>query len=187
MILQRGEKLTIERKDSSGPWTMEGIPTDQELSEDKLRGLTDALGDLKIVGIRPKPASLKDLNQPDLKLSMPVVASLANKGFILARQGLFSDQGDVIVTTDEGVVYTLRYGGPDFSTGEELTAGQADDAEKKGDQPKKDAEKKSDGTPGESLLDGDGIVRPIADRQAEIARAQAPAAHHQAGHFGGHP
>jgi hypothetical protein len=146
MILQRGEKLTIERKDSSGPWTMEGIPTDQELSEDKLRALTDALGDLKIVGVRPKPPSLKDLNQPDLKLPMPVVASLANKGFILARQGLFSDQGDVIVTTEEGVVYSLRYGGPDFSTGEELTAGQADDAEKKGDQPKKDAKKKSEGT-----------------------------------------
>jgi hypothetical protein len=147
MVLQRGEKLTIERKDSSGPWTMEGgLPADQELNEEKLRGLTDALGDLKIVGVRPKPPGLKDPNQPEMKLTMPIVASLASKGFILAKQGLFSEQGDVIVTTDEGVVYTLRYGGPVFGTGEELTAGQADDVEKQREEPKKDAAKKSEGT-----------------------------------------
>ena len=34
---------------------MAGLPADQELIEDKLRTLTDALGDLKIVGIRPNP------------------------------------------------------------------------------------------------------------------------------------
>jgi hypothetical protein len=107
LVLQRGEKLTIERKDSSGPWTMEGIPADQELSEDKLRSLTDALGDLKIIGIRPKPPGLKDPNEPEIKLTLPIVASLQSKGFFLTKQGLFSDQGDVIVTTDEGVVYTL--------------------------------------------------------------------------------
>jgi len=146
LVLQRGEKLTIDRKDSSGPWTMEGVPADQELSEDKLRSLTDALGDLKIVGIRPKPAGLKDPNDPDIKLTLPIVASLQSKGFFLTKQGLFSDQGDVIVTTDEGVVYTLRYGGPVFSSGEDLTAGQADDVEKKGEEAKKDASKKAEGT-----------------------------------------
>jgi hypothetical protein len=147
LVLQRGEKLIIERKDSSSPWTMEGLPTDQELSEDKLRALNDAVGDLKIVGIRPKPPGLKDPNQPDLKLTLPIVASLQNKGFYMTKQGLYSDQGDVVVTTDEGVVYTLRYGGPVFGSGEELTAGQADDAEKKADQPKKkDDTKKPEGT-----------------------------------------
>ncbi len=30
LVLQRGEKLTIDRKDSSGPWTMAGLPADQE-------------------------------------------------------------------------------------------------------------------------------------------------------------
>ncbi len=67
--LTRGDKTTIERKDSSGPWskvTIERqdqkgawitseIPPDQEVNEEKLRTLTDALGDLKIVGVRPKP------------------------------------------------------------------------------------------------------------------------------------
>ena len=43
---------TIERKDSSAPWTMAGLSADQELDSDKLRTLTDALADLKIVGVR---------------------------------------------------------------------------------------------------------------------------------------
>ena len=52
----------------------------------------------------------------------------------------------MIVSTDEGVVYTLRYGGPIFGEGDELTAGMPDDAEKKDEPKKKDAAKKSSGT-----------------------------------------
>jgi hypothetical protein len=75
-----------------------------------------------------------------------VVNSLQNKGFFLARQGLFSDQGDVLVSTDEGVVYTLRYGGPIFGEGDELIVGNRDDVEKKNEPPKKDAAKKAKDT-----------------------------------------
>jgi len=39
-----------------------------------------------------------------------------------------------LIGTDEGVVYTLRYGGPVFAEGDELVIGAPDDAE-----PKKDA------------------------------------------------
>jgi len=141
--LERGEKSTIERKDSTGPWTMAGLPADQELVEDRLRTLTDALGDLKIVGIRPRPAGLKDLDQKGLKLTPVVMLSLQSKGFFLTRDGLYSDHGDVIVSTDEGVVYTLRYGGPVFGSGDELTAGEPDDAEKKEAPKGKDAKKET--------------------------------------------
>jgi hypothetical protein len=78
LVLQRGEKLTVNRKDSTGPWTMDGLPADQTLSEDKLRTLVDAVADLKIVGIRPRPAGLKNLEQENIKLSPLVGASLLN-------------------------------------------------------------------------------------------------------------
>ncbi len=143
--LARGEKLTIERKDGTSPWTMAGLSADQELNEEKLRALNDALADLKIVGVRPRPPGLKDPNQPGLKLSALVLGSLQNKGFFLTAQGLFSDQGDVIVTTEEGVVYTLRYGGAVYGTGDELTAGTPDDAETK-DKPKDAAKDKTKST-----------------------------------------
>ena len=139
--LERGDKSTIERKDSASPWTMSGLPADQELIEEKLRTLTDALADLKIVGIRPKPAALKNIDQGGLRLQPAVMLSLQSKGFFLTREGLYSDHGDVIVSTDEGVVYKLRYGGPVFGSGDELTAGEPDDAEKK-EEPKSGAAKK---------------------------------------------
>ena len=143
LMLQRGEKSTINRKDSTGPWVLDELPAGQEIVEDKLRALTDALGDLKIVGVRPRPPGLKKLDQEDLKLSQMVALSLQAKGFFLTRQGLLSDQGDVLVSTDEGVVYTLRYGGPIFAEGDELVVGKADDAEKKDEPAKKDAAKKA--------------------------------------------
>ncbi len=46
------------------PLTFAGIPPDKEVNEDRLCSLTDALGDLKIVGVRPKPPGLKDPNEP---------------------------------------------------------------------------------------------------------------------------
>lgn len=141
--VERGEQPTIERKDSTAPWTMEGLPANQELVEDKLRSLTDALADLKIVGIRPKPAALKDIDQAGLRLTPAVMLSLQNKGFFLTQKGLYSDQGDVIVSTDEGVVYKLRYGGPVFGSGDELTAGEPDDAQKK-EEPAKDGTSKKE-------------------------------------------
>jgi Domain of unknown function (DUF4340) len=143
MVLQRGEKLTIDRKDSSGPWTMAGLPATEQLNENNLRTLVDAVADLKIVGIRPRPAGLQDLDREDLQITSIVLASLQNKGFFLAKQGLYSDQGDVLISTDEGVVYTLRYGGPVFATGDELVIGAADDAEKKKDEKAKSDDKKS--------------------------------------------
>jgi Domain of unknown function (DUF4340) len=141
LMIKRGEKSTITRKDGMGPWVMDDLSAGQELVEDKLRALTDALGDLKIVGVRPKPPGLKKLDQEDLKLTQLIAMSLQNKGFFLTRQGLFSDQGDVVVSTDEGVVYTLRYGGPIFAEGDDLVVGKADDAETKDAPTKKSADK----------------------------------------------
>ena len=154
--IQPGEVLTIERKDSSAPWTMAGLAPNTELDSDKLRTLTDALADLKIVGIRPKPAGLtRDLKKSDkegMKLTTTAALSLQSKGFYLTRDGrLLSNQGDVLVYTDEGIVYTLRFGEVVFGTGDELTAGTPDDAEKKADEKgssakEKDKSKKQEGT-----------------------------------------
>jgi len=152
---QRGEVLDIDRKDASAAWTMAGLSADQELDSDKLRTLTDALADLKIVGVRTKPAGLtRDLKQNDkegIKLTATTVASLQSKGFYMTKDGqLLSNQGDVRVYTDEGVVYTLRFGEVFFGTGDELTAGTPDEAEKKASEKtgsqEKEKTKKAEGT-----------------------------------------
>ena len=147
---QRGEVLTIERKDASGPWTLADLSADQELNPDKLRAMTDALADLKIVGVRPKPSGLtQDLktNGPDkggIKVTRTTIASLNSKGFYPTRDGrLLSNQGDVIVSTDEGAVYTLRFGDVVIATGEELSAGNEEGEAK---EKAKDPAKKAEGT-----------------------------------------
>ena len=50
-----------------------------------------------------------------------------SKGFYPTREGLYSNQGEVTVSTDEGVVYTLRYGEVFIASGLELSAGVEDD------------------------------------------------------------
>jgi hypothetical protein len=149
---QRGELIEIERKDGAAPWTMAGLAADKELDSDKLRTLTDALADLKIVGVRTKPAGLtRELKKSTSEgITIQSIASLQSKGFYLTKDGqLLSNQGDVLVYTDEGVVYTLRFGEVFFGAGNELTAGSPDDAEKKGEvggSKDKDRVKKNDGT-----------------------------------------
>jgi hypothetical protein len=149
--MQRGDELVITRKDSAGPWTMEGLKATEQLNENNLRTLSDAVADLKIVGIRPRPAGLEKLDKENLQIPVVVMRSLQNKGFFLTTQGLYSDQGDVSIGTDEGVVYTLRYGGPVFAEGDELVVGAPDNAEQKKDagaaqdKEKKDKEKKPGG------------------------------------------
>ncbi len=130
----KGEVLTIDRKDGSSPWSFEGeIPAGSELNTEKLNTLTSALADLKIVGVRPKPEGLSR----DLKLSSSndvkpankqELTSLVSKGFYPTSDGFFSNQGDVIAKTDEGAVYTLRFGEVVFATGEQLSAGGQDEA-----------------------------------------------------------
>jgi hypothetical protein len=124
-----GEVLTVARKDASGPWTLEGLGPDQEVNTEKLSGATTALADLKIVGVRPMPESLiRDIqSSAEGKVSPTTnetVRSLVSKGFYPVRGGgLYSNQGEVRVGTDEGVVYHLRFGEVTFAQGEALSAG----------------------------------------------------------------
>ena len=150
--LIKGDVITIERKDSGGPWTIQGgVPEGQELSTEKLSALTSALSDLKIVGVRPKPEGLsKDLKlasdgdvRPKTKQAFE---SLIRRGFYPTKDGLLSNQGQVIVSTDEGAVYTLRYGEVVLASGLELTAGSDEPAkDDKGKEKEKDEKKKPAG------------------------------------------
>ena len=134
----------IKRADATAPWTTSALPADQELDPEKLSALTRELGDLKIVGVRPKPAGLsRELKAADdkgISLSPASIRSLGSAGFYLTKQGdLLSNQGDVRVATDEGVIYTLRFGEVTFATGEALSAGSEDEAKAtKSDANKKD-------------------------------------------------
>src|SRR5262249_41364098 len=119
--------------------------------------LTTALGDLKIVGVRPKPAGLSRTLRTNEggKLTRTDLLSLQAKGFYPHEGKLLSNQGEVQVSTDEGVIYTLRFGEAVFSTGEELAAGAEESAGKekeKDEAAKKDAKKPEGATENRYLM-----------------------------------
>jgi Domain of unknown function (DUF4340) len=128
-----GEVLAVARPDSSGTsWAMEGLAPDQEVNADKVSGATEALADLKIVGVRPMPESLvRDLQSSAEGKVSPTTEeayrSLVSKGFYPVRNGFYSNQGEVRVGTDEGVLYRLRFGEVTFAQGEALSAGAEED------------------------------------------------------------
>jgi hypothetical protein len=147
-----GKVTTIERPESFGTWNIVGelLDPSMEMNTEKLQSLTNALADLKIVGVRPKPAGLtKDLTIKGAKSideARAIVGSLVARGFYPGpEERLYSNQGDVVVSTDEGVVYTIRFGEIFTGSGIELTAG-TDEAEKKGAEKKKGAKKTAEET-----------------------------------------
>ena len=79
----------------------------------KIDALTEALDNLRIVDVQPKPENLtRDLKTPEgIRLSRESVVSLRRKGFFITPIGqLLSNEGEILVETANGIQYTLRFG-----------------------------------------------------------------------------
>ncbi len=128
-----GEVVTLTRPDAAAAWSIDELPPGKEVNTETLTKLTTALGDVKIAGIRPKPEGLTaDLKQTAGEIkptTRTAMMSLVQKGFYPTREGLYSNKGEVTIRTDEGVVYTLRYGEVVVAAGNELSAGTDNQSE----------------------------------------------------------
>ncbi|MEE9443767.1 MAG: DUF4340 domain-containing protein [candidate division Zixibacteria bacterium] len=124
--LNEHDKLILYKKDDD--WTARDIGYGKKVDSTKLSELKTAIDNLKIVGVRPKPAglsqNLKKMNQEGQEINRADLMNLQGKGFYFTRDGeLKSNEGELIVRTDEGVVYTLRFGEILYGTGLSVTAG----------------------------------------------------------------
>jgi len=114
-------------------WTMVSAPEDQELDTYKVTSLVQAVDELAIEGVRPKPAGLSAMlsaTEGQMQITQQDMLSLQSKGFYFTREGqLVSNEGEVQVHTQEGVVYTLRFGEVVVGSGVAVSAGiEADDS-----------------------------------------------------------
>lgn len=132
-----GDVLDLTYNDKEGKWLLPDLKEGEELDTTKLNEMKTALDDLKIVDVRKKPAGLsRDLKTEEgIALDQQTVGSLASKGFYLTQDGeLWSNEGDVIVGTNEGVQYVLRFGevalGTEEAADEEKKPDDAADATK---------------------------------------------------------
>ncbi len=144
----------LNREKSGDPWKLDGLNEEtEEVNKDNVREMVNGLGDLKIVGVRPKPGGLK----PDLSIDPKFVrnqlefnilrSQMAAKGFILAsapgeekKLHLYSDEGELVAATDKGLVYNLRFGKIFTGTEFEIEVGFASDKADKKDEKKDHAE-----------------------------------------------
>lgn len=131
-ILQQDE-IRVERQEEQ-KWSIDG----KEPANDIVVGdMLDTLDDLRIEGVRLKPAGLtRDLKQAQgLRLDDETLASLVSKGFyfVETRSGLalVSNEGEIRVDRDDGVRYTLRFGEVLYGEDDVITAGGKDEGKKK--------------------------------------------------------
>lgn len=80
---------------------------------DQAKAMAATVASLRVIGARPKPPQLAEqLKSRQLALTIDTVMSLRQRGFFITPMGqLLSNEGELIVETTQGLVYTLRFGG----------------------------------------------------------------------------
>ena len=126
-MLDQRDTIVLSRGDPD--WTASRMRPGQKVDGVKMEDLLKALDELTIVGVRPKPAglsrSLED-NDEGISITRGDLASLQQKGYYFTGDGqLVSNEGETQIRTEDGVIYTLRFGEIVYGAGDEVTAGLA--------------------------------------------------------------
>jgi len=134
-----GEKLVIA-KNTENKFVLTGLDAaKEETNEERANEVGTTLGDIKIVGVRPKPEGLTARLERANGFEAQILGQqLRAKGYFMGRGGkMFSNEGDLLFETKSGVRYTLRFGAYVAGEGDEVTAGLGSD------KPSEDAAKDS--------------------------------------------
>jgi hypothetical protein len=123
--VDRRGTLTLTKKDDE--WSANRMSSSEEIDMTKMNELLREIDDLKIVGVRTKPAGLSDglrRTEGDVPITQENLLSLQGKGYYFTRDGsLLSNEGELEVRTSKGVTYILRFGEVLYGTGDDVTAG----------------------------------------------------------------
>ena len=127
-------EFTLDKVDDT-TWDGSGVPADQEVDFVEVNRLVGAIIGTRIAGVRPKPegitGNLRDAAMAG-RISQGDIIDLINKGFYpTADGGLLSNEGELLVRTTEGVLYTLRFGEIVYGRGDAIVLGndESDDAD----------------------------------------------------------
>ena len=163
----------LSRDASSDPWKLEDLADTEELLKDDISTMVSTLDNLKIMGVRPKPPGIN----ADLTIDQTVVksrgqldqlqADLIIRGFPIFQVGdtprIMSNEGEVIAATNEGIVYTLRFGEVYTGSQQEIETGfkSKDDEKKSSDADDKSSKDDESGADSKSKSDEEKISRYI--------------------------
>ncbi|MDA7859375.1 DUF4340 domain-containing protein [bacterium] len=162
----QGDKIEMTRESNTEAWKLEGLISEvEELETPKVTEMLAVFDQLKIAGVRPK-SKYKGffLLTPELKLNIQpefetdkqglgqaiqkLQGELDQKGFNLAgtaeKMELVSQNGDVSIGTDQGVLYTLSVGATYDGEDTEIEIGSPDEGSDGGDESGGDSKEKAD-------------------------------------------
>jgi len=85
-----------------------------------VKAMAAALDGLKVAGAQPKPQAMaEDLKQGQVRMSLETAMALRQKGFFLAPTGrMYANEGEMVVETADGLLYSLRFGEVATTAGE---------------------------------------------------------------------
>lgn len=162
-----GDDVVELTKEKSGdPWKLVGLDeATEELKSDDINTMVTTLDDLRLVGVRPRPAfEGRPILNADLKVDLPkelianpevrsqvvkmLRADLGEKGFRVGQDEsgqtqIVSREGELTAGTKDGVVYKLTFGSVFTGTEQEIETGTSEDA-KASSKKKDDAKEKGD-------------------------------------------
>lgn len=121
----------VLRRTGSDVWTLNGIGARERIDTFRVNLLVTSLDSLVIADVRPKPAGLvAALSATGAgRISAADAADLESRGFYTtSNRELLSTGGELLVRTDRGIVFQLRFGDvladAERVTGEKQTGGE---------------------------------------------------------------
>ncbi|MFO1093852.1 MAG: DUF4340 domain-containing protein [Planctomycetaceae bacterium] len=129
--INQGEVSVLTKKpgDANAKWELEGLDAAKEkVKEATVNQMTFALDDLKIVGVREKPAGLVEILKgvEGAALNQIEQIQMQRAGFFLTRDSqLVSNEGEILAGADDGIRYNLRFGEVLSGTDAEIEVGSA--------------------------------------------------------------
>ena len=108
-------------------WTGNDIPEGKEIDYVQMNLLVGGLMGLRIVGVRPKPEGLSgNLRQAfeARRITNADLQAMQSRGFYPTQDGeMLSNEGELKVRTEPGVLYTLRFGEILYGSGNAVSIG----------------------------------------------------------------
>ncbi len=121
--LMNVQRTTMTRGDKDG-WR---IDPPGKMTGGDARAMLSTLANLRVAGVRPKPGELgRQLKTRQLEMTLETVMSLRQRGFFITPDGrLLANEGELVVETSRGLLYTLRFGEVVTGGGDARAAGAA--------------------------------------------------------------
>ena len=132
-VVRRGD--FVLGREGPDTWSGNNVPAGQEVDTVQVNLLVGAVMTMKIAGVRPKPPGLSGNLREAFEqgqIGQSDVQTLTSRGFYpTAEGGLLSNEGELLVRTNEGVLYTLRFGEIVYGSGDAVAVGDdsSDDEE----------------------------------------------------------